>query len=916
MSGLIGLLVLALLAVPVLLVIALVMVAGLRRRVAALEAQVAGLASRASPAAAAEPAPLADSEPTLQDWMRARAAAPTVAAPPPAAGNPPASPRAATDPARAVFDGASAGAPPAATDAALDAAAPPVPPPLPLPPRAAPAYARRPPPPNPFDLAFRAARRWFTEGNLPVKVGVLVLLAGVAALLKFATDAGLLSLPIELRLGAVALAAIGGLVFGWRQREARRPFGLALQGGAIGVLLLVVFAAFRLYGLLPAGAAFALSVALVAGMGVLAVLQNALALAVFAVLAGFLAPIWLSTGQGNHVALFGYYAVLNVAIAAIAWWRPWRLLNVLGFVFTFAIGTAWGVLRYRPDDYATTQPFLLLFFALYLAIPILFARRRGAARRDAIDGCLLFGTPLVAFALQAALLDGERLPLAYCALALGAIYALLAAALRRYEHLAALVAPYAVLAVGFATLAVPLALSASATACVFALEGAGLVWLGLRQQRALQVFAGVVLQLAAALAFVFGSGDAGSAPIANGAFMGALLIAVAALASAWSFHRAGSTAAAALFYAWGLAWWARGGLGEIERFVAIDARADAVLAWSAATGWLAAEALRRVEARALAWTVAAALWAAVPLAWWQDAAHAQPFAGLGWAAWAAYALFGVLALRRLAARDDEASGAAHVGWLASWTMALSLAAYETARVAGLGDGWRFAAAALPTLAVAALLHRRPGTLAMPFGARFDAWRDSAQGATAAVLVALGAVSLAALGGSAPLPWVSVLNPLELWQLAALGVLEAWLASDRAPDGLRARRVPLLAFAGFASITAATLRACHHWGDVPWGAGMLGSNLVQTSLTVVWSVLGVVGWIVGSRRGQRGLWLAGAVLMGVVLVKLVLVDRQHLGNLTGIVSFLAYGALCAVVGYFAPQPPRDPDLGPLEPEQAR
>jgi uncharacterized membrane protein len=306
----------------------------------------------------------------------------------------------------------------------------------------------------------------------------------------------------------------------------------------------------------------------------------------------------------------------------------------------------------------------------------------------------------------------------------------------------------------------------------------------------------------------------------------------------------------------------------------------------------------------------------VPLAWWQDAAHAQPFAGRGWAAWAVYALFGVLALRRLAARDDEASGAAHVGWLAAWTMALSLAAYDTARVAGLGDAWRFAAAALPTLAVAALLHRRPGALAMPFGTRFDAWRDSAQGATAAVLVALGAVSLAALGDSAPLPWVSVLNPLELWQLAALGVLAAWLASDRAPDGLRARRVPLLAFAGFAWITAATLRACHHWGDVPWGAGMLGSNLVQTSLTVVWSVLGVVGWIVGSRRGQRGLWLAGAVLMGVVLVKLVLVDRQHLGNLTGIVSFLAYGALCAVVGYFAPQPPRDPDLDPLEPEQAR
>jgi uncharacterized membrane protein len=50
-------------------------------------------------------------------------------------------------------------------------------------------------------------------------------------------------------------------------------------------------------------------------------------------------------------------------------------------------------------------------------------------------------------------------------------------------------------------------------------------------------------------------------------------------------------------------------------------------------------------------------------------------------------------------------------------------------------------------------------------------------------------------------------------------------------------------------------------------------------------------------------LAGAVLMGVVLAKLVFVDRQHLGNRLGIGSFIAYGLLCTLVGYFAPAPPR-------------
>ena len=128
-------------------------------------------------------------------------------------------------------------------------------------------------------------------------------------------------------------------------------------------------------------------------------------------------------------------------------------------------------------------------------------------------------------------------------------------------------------------------------------------------------------------------------------------------------------------------------------------------------------------------------------------------------------------------------------------------------------------------------------------------------------------------------------------------------SPHAPEGLARLRIAILSTAGFALVTAITLRAIHHWGGVAWNGGLLSTSLAQTSLTVVWSVLGVAGWIAGSRRGQRTLWLAGAVLMAVVLAKLVFVDRQHLGNLLGIGSFIAYGLLCTLVGWFAPAPPR-------------
>ena len=900
MEGLIGLLVLAILAVPVSLIVALVSVSGLKRRVADLEAEVAQLHRRA-----AEPAvQAAAADPTLGDWMQSTASppkspyarqahptTPAAAAPaPPVADAPPPPPADAAATARS----------PEATAPSAPASPSPAPPARAVPP-AAPAR------PDIVTVGLRAVKRWFSVGNVPVKIGMLVLLAGVAALLKYATDQGWMAMPPELKLAVVAAAALAALVFAWRKREDNRVFALSLQGGAIGVLLLVVFAAFKGFGLLPAGAAFALSVVLVAGAGVLAVLQDARALAVFALLAGFLAPIWLSTGSGNHVALFSYYAIVNAAIVGIAWYRAWRVLNLLGFAFTFGIGTVWGVLDYAPHKYARTQPFLLLFFLFSLAIPLLFVRRRPPGRRDLIDGCLLFGVPLVAFSLQAGLMAGRPMALAFCALGLGVLYAGLAWWLRQRRGFDVLLQAYAMLAVGFATLAVPLALAAQATAGVFALEGAALAWLGLRQQRRLPQFAGAGLQLAAAVAFAIARAngvDAGMM-VLNGGFMSALLIALAGFASARAYRDAGYDTPALAYYGWGMVWWLLNGIHEIDAYLLPRIAPDALLAFAALTGWLAAEVHRRRPAGALAVTVLAALVAAVPLALWQSAVHAQPFAGHGLWAWLAFALLGVRSLLCLRDSGHRAAAAAQFAWCLVWALVASLLLdWLWGRAGQLGDGWRQALVALPWLLLAMLALYRWRWLSMPLGARFDGWRERL---LAVVFAALGLWWVAALfraGGAAPLPWVPLLNPLELVQLAALVLALRWQLAD-------ARRLPpplgiLFALLGFAWLTALVLRAVHHWGGEPWSDALLSTSLAQTSLTVAWSVLGMLGWVAGSRRGQRTLWLAGAVLMGVVLLKLVLVDRQHLGNLLGIGSFIAYGLLCTVVGYFAPAPPRRAD----------
>ena len=381
-----------------------------------------------------------------------------------------------------------------------------------------------------------------------------------------------------------------------------------------------------------------------------------------AIIAGFAAPILISTGEGSHVVLFSYYALLNLAIFAIAWHKAWRALNLLGFAFTFVIGTAWGVLRYEPALFASTEPFLVIFFAIYLAIPILYARKRSqvaqdANRRDFVDGTLVFGNPLIAFALQAALLEGERMPLAYSALALAAVYALLGALLIRRERMRVLGESFAVLAVGFATLAIPLALSARSTACTFALEGAALVWLGFRQQRRLPRWSGLALQALAAGAFVasltFDAGVADSIAIANGGCISAVLIAGAAFISAWLYVQNGANAQfATLLYLWGLAWWLGAGLREIDRFVPNRMHPQALLAFAALTAGLAGAAWRSVKQAAPAWTAAVALAAGTALMFVFAAAGARPFGGWGLAAFASYAVIGFLTCANFATVRD------------------------------------------------------------------------------------------------------------------------------------------------------------------------------------------------------------------------------------------------------------------------
>ncbi|MCF6317681.1 MAG: DUF2339 domain-containing protein [Proteobacteria bacterium] len=413
---------------------------------------------------------------------------------------------------------------------------------------------------------------YFTGGNSLVRAGMLVLFIGVAFLLKYVAERTVV--PIEYRYIGIVFACLVMLVLGWKLRKKRPGFALSLEGGGIGLLYLTLFAALRLHDLLPAHIVLLLLIAIVFLSAILAILQDSMALAVIGIIGGFAAPVLTSTGSGSHVQLFSYYLLLNMGVFAIAWFKSWRILNVIGFVATFGIGSIWGYQFYKPDFLMSVEPFLIAYFLLYTFIAVLFALKQPPNLKGINDGTIIFGTPLVAFALQAALMKDIEYGLAYSALALGVFYVLLATVIKMMKkpYLRDLMESFVALGIGFATLAIPLGFDGRVTSAMWVAEGCALLWVGIRQSRMFPRFSGYALTLLGMLAFFAEQKSSlNLMPWLNADYVGTLIIVLSTAFIALYARKNASKLIAieglwipSIMVVFSVIWWVYGGTLEIH----------------------------------------------------------------------------------------------------------------------------------------------------------------------------------------------------------------------------------------------------------------------------------------------------------------------------------------------------------------
>ena len=385
---------------------------------------------------------------------------------------------------------------------------------------------------------WKSLSSFVSGGHLWVAGGVLLLFIAFAMLLTYMASRGMFT--IEMRIVTGALAGIVMLAIGWRFRERKPTYALILQGGGIGLLYMSVFAASKFTTLLSPEFALILISLLIPPTIILAIKQRSQPLAMFGLFGGFAAPILLSTDSGNYIALFTYYSVLNLAVLVIGRYKLWRGLNLLAFLCTFGVALVWTLSRYQPEMFATAEPFMLLFMAMFTWLGIQSAERRELSIKNFVDLPITLGAPFVGAIIQWRMFSHIEHGLAIVCLAFAAIYLILTFTIwkRKGVSVRSLAEGYLGLSVLLANLAIPLEMSAAATSAVWAAEGVLIYYFAARNASLRMKISGLLLHAAAAVAFIlrdsyytyqYGDYYLTTAAFRHSTFTGCLIIALSAI---------------------------------------------------------------------------------------------------------------------------------------------------------------------------------------------------------------------------------------------------------------------------------------------------------------------------------------------------------------------------------------------------
>jgi len=184
------------------------------------------------------------------------------------------------------------------------------------------------------------------------RIGIGLLLIGVAFLFKYSIDQGWLIPQIRSVIGL----AIGGVLLGggFRMSEDSKRLKQILLGGGIAVFYITGFATFQLYNFMPSMVIWSFMVVVTLLALSLSLQQDEAVLSIVGTLGALGTPFMLYSGGGSVVSLMMYITLILVATATIYMKKGWQSL-----LWSIALG-GFGVLVVAVADlnfeYETATP--------------------------------------------------------------------------------------------------------------------------------------------------------------------------------------------------------------------------------------------------------------------------------------------------------------------------------------------------------------------------------------------------------------------------------------------------------------------------------------------------------------------------------------------------------------------------------
>ena len=757
----------------------------------------------------------------------------------------------------------------------------------------------------------------------------------------------------------------------------------------MGVLYLVVLGAAKLVSdptslpiLSPPFAVFAMLVLSIFTV-LLAIMQNYQPLAVFAILGGFAAPLIISTDSHNHVLLFSIYTLLNLEILAISFKREWRVLNVIGFILTVAIGAAWGLRNWKPEFFSSIEPFLLIFLATYTVISL----NIGKGERNS-DEYRLFGrvpdfflslsTPFAFFFLQMKVVAHFKYGMALTCLGLGILHLVIGALLSRKNDLSVgsefhsvrknLSRFHMLLCILFSNLIIPYIFEDKISSAIWAVEGAFLIFAACRNGDYRMLTGGAILHVGAMwlyareFALLNLKTDSRLSPI----FISGVIFVASHLVSGFyasRFNPVGNPEhkkwEKSLQKSWNLSpdfsldgsWmrsvfsWAFTILGTLLWWRVIYDQIPRL-----GLPWFTTFSVLCITALAGSWMSIKFNWRAAKfplvlvsvLAFYREVIYlVSPFYGMGIVGFILnmtenlypLAWHDILFKRPLPVWVETISYLAGVGgslYLLRQTIAtlfskivLSISLFTgltlSARAAHslgmlLKDSsnivWGQLFFVLPILAL--LFYLRS---AFAKNDIIEEYKCPIAVSTGAFLIWQAwdfCMSFSYAGVKVFNVFIPVLNPLELRQVVFLISLFLWIlifVYENSPFEKWIKQVQLgMGVIFFLWINQVAIRLTFWYWDAPpynlWR--VFATPHCQSITAIMWGVFGLWAILRGKGKRSRVMWSAGAALLAMDMIKLILVDLRGAATLTRVVAFLVLGGLFILIGWAAPLPPKEED----------